>query len=319
MIPKQANIQDTMLRGIYPILITPFDEHGEIDEASLRRVIRFELEEHPQGIGVGGFASEAYKLTDDERLRCAEIAADEVAGRVPLIIGIAPGSTEAALRQAERYAPLRPAALMTLPPATMKLDETALVDHYVDFAGATPAPVMVQQSPHIAGFAHTGLSAARLAEIHHRAPNARYFKIEGAGSAGRIGELHALVGETARLFGGVGGIALQDELNAGAAGLLPGVGFNEVFHRVWAAWERNDQVAARTTLHEAQPLVDAVSGRGHEFSLHARKHMLWRAGVIATPYVRRPTISRDATALAQLDALLERLDLRVSRMIRARA
>jgi N-acetylneuraminate lyase len=57
-----------MLRGIFPIVITPFDSEGRaIDEDSLRRVVRFELDGRADGVGVGGFASEAYKLTDEER------------------------------------------------------------------------------------------------------------------------------------------------------------------------------------------------------------------------------------------------------------
>jgi dihydrodipicolinate synthase/N-acetylneuraminate lyase len=80
------------LRGIFPIMLTPFTADGLIDEPSLRRVVQFEMAGNVNGIGVGGFASEAYKLTDSERMRTAEIVADEVAGRLPLIIGIAPGA-----------------------------------------------------------------------------------------------------------------------------------------------------------------------------------------------------------------------------------
>ena len=89
-----------MLRGIIPILLVPFDASGDIDEISLRRVVRFELEGGVHGIGINGFASEAYKLTDAERERTVQIVADEVAGSVPLVIGIAPGSTRAAQHQA---------------------------------------------------------------------------------------------------------------------------------------------------------------------------------------------------------------------------
>ena len=69
-------------------------------------------------LGVGGFASEAYELTDAERLRCAEIVADEAGPGTPLIIGMAAGSTYAAIQQARQVAALRPAALMVLPPST---------------------------------------------------------------------------------------------------------------------------------------------------------------------------------------------------------
>ncbi|MCS7072704.1 MAG: dihydrodipicolinate synthase family protein, partial [Anaerolinea sp.] len=82
-----------LLRGVIPILPVPFHPDETIDEDGLRAVARAELQLQPQGIGIGGFASEAYKMTDAERLRCAEIVADEIAGRAPLVIGLSPGGT----------------------------------------------------------------------------------------------------------------------------------------------------------------------------------------------------------------------------------
>ena len=49
-----------MLEGIIPVVFIPFDAQGEIDEPGLRRVVRFELDGGVDGIGVNGFASEAY-------------------------------------------------------------------------------------------------------------------------------------------------------------------------------------------------------------------------------------------------------------------
>lgn len=279
------------LRGVIPILFVPFHADETIDEMGLRAVTQAELALHPQGIGIGGFASEAYKLTDAERLRCAEIVADEIAGRVPLIIGMAPGGTTAAIQQARQYAAFAPAALMTLPPATMHYPTASVIDHYVRLADAAPAPIMIQMSPHLPGYAHTGLDADALGTIADRAPNVRYFKIEGAESARRIGELRQRIDDRCGIFGGVGGIALVDELAAGADGVLPGIGFNPVFHRAWAAWQGGHHAAALEILRAASPLIEAVSGRGHEFSLHARKHILLSRGVIAAAVVRQPTVS----------------------------
>lgn len=295
---------DTALRGVIPILLVPFDAAGTIDDDGLRAVTQAELALHPQGIGIGGFASEAYKLTDAERLHCAEIVADELAGRVPLIVGLSPGGTFAAIQQARDYAHLHPAAYMTLPPATLHYPQAALVDHYCALADSTAVPIMIQQSPHLPGYAHTGLDAAALAEIANRAPGVRYFKIEGAGSAARIAALRQQAGDAVRIFGGVGGIALVDELTAGADGVLPGVGFNQVFHRAWAAWERGDRAGALAVLAHATPLIDAVSARGHEFSLHARKHILHGRGLIGTATVRRPTVHIDPADLFAVDAAL---------------
>jgi 4-hydroxy-tetrahydrodipicolinate synthase len=302
-----------MLTGIIPIVLIPFDADGDIDEASLRRVIRFELDGGCDALGVNGFASEAYKMSDAERLRCARIAADEVGGVVPLVIGVSPGSINTARQLADQYADLNPSALMTLSPAVMQNDQSALVDFYVDLGNYASVPIMVQQSPHYPGYSGTKLSVVSLAAIAQGSSNVKYFKIEGPGSAERIGALKKRVdAENVALFGGVGGIALQEELRAGARGLLPGVGFNEYFIRVWAAWTRGDEAQADSILREVQPLVEAVSGKGHEYSLHVRKYLMQRASVIQTTTVRQPTAPVDLDDLHKIGALADSLDLRIS-------
>jgi dihydrodipicolinate synthase/N-acetylneuraminate lyase len=302
-----------MLHGIIPVVTTPFDSLGQVDEEGLRRVVRFELDGGVHGMGVNGFASEAYKMTDAERLRCAEIVADEIKGRIPLIIGIAPNSTEAAIEQARLYASLHPEALMTLPPNTMNNDEVSLIDHYITLGNSAAAPIMIQQSPQIQAYAHCQLSTEGLAQINRLAPNVRYFKIEGPGSSKRIHTLKQRVGEDVKLFGGAGGIALREELTAGAAGLLPGVGFNEFFLKAWDAWEANDHEKVDMILSEAQPLVEAVSAYGHEFSLHARKYLLARAGIISNVTVRRPTVRPDTYVLENIGRMVDDMKLRIAR------
>lgn len=302
-----------MLEGIIPIVFVPFNDRGDVDGEGLKRIVRFELDGAIQGIGINGFASEAYKLTDDERRRTVDIVAAEVAGAVPLVIGIAPGSTAAAIAQAREFARRQPAALMTLPPATMKLPAAALVEHYVELARAVDAPVMVQQAPQIQGYRGTELETAELAEIADRAPNVRYFKIEGPGAAARIAALHARVDvDRVRLFGGGGGITLPDELRAGSSGLIPGVGFNEYFCRAWPLWRAGREAEAQQVLAQVQPLVDAVSGPGHEFSLHARKYLMQRAGFIKHSTVRRPSVPVSHEQLAALDDIVASLDLRLA-------
>jgi 4-hydroxy-tetrahydrodipicolinate synthase len=301
-----------MLHGIIPIVLTPFDSLGHIDEESLRRVVRFELEGGAHGLGVGGFASEAYKMTDEERLRCAEIVADEVKGQVPLVIGIAPNSTEAAIDQARIYARLKPEALMTLPPNTMNNDEAALVDHYIVLGNNSEVPIMIQQSPQIPAYAHLQLSTEGLAQISRNSTNVRSFKIEGLSSAKRIHALKQRVTDDVKLFGGVGGIALWEELLSGASGLLPGVGFNEFFLKVWEAWEANDHEKVQMILSDVQPLVEAVSGYGHEFSLHARKYLLARAGIISHVTVRRPTVRPDTYVLENIGRMVDDMNLRIA-------
>ena len=301
-----------MLDGIAPILFTPFDENGDIDADSLRNIARFEVDGGVHAIGINGFASEAYKLTDDERRQTVEILASELAGGLPLIIGIAPNSSESAIQQARQFAAYQPAALMALPPPTMDNGERALVEFYVEFSNATEIPIILQQAPHIPQYRHTELPAEALAEIADRAPTVLYYKLEGPGSAAKMRELKPLLPDDRKMFGGGGGITVLDELRNGAAGLIPGVGFNEIFLAAWDKWKRGETDAAETIIVKGAALTRAVSGRGHEYSLHMRKHLMKRYGAIESATVRRPTIDFDECDLPAFFAIVDALDLRVA-------
>lgn len=302
-----------MIQGIAPIVFTPFDENGDIDAQGLRNIVRFELDGGIHAIGINGFASEAYKLTDEERHQNVDIVATEVANQVPLIIGIASGSTEAAIRQAKQYASYQPAALMTLPPATMDNGIQSFVEHYVTLGHATDIPIIVQVSPHIPQYSHCELPADALAEIASRAPNVKYFKIEGHGSSDKMKELAPLINDGQKMFGGGGGITVLTELRNGAAGLIPGVGFNEVFIDAWDAWSHGNRDTATDIIQNADRLIKAVSGHGHEYSLHVRKHLMKRAGYIDHAYVRRPTVNFREYDMPTIFDIVDGMNLRISK------
>ena len=81
----------------------------------------------------------------------------------------------------------------------------------------------------------------------------------------------------------------------------------------WSAWQARDLLEVEAILGRAQELVEAVSGGGHEYSLHARKYLLQRVGIIDHLYVRRPTTRPEPVALEALSALVDTLGLRISR------
>ncbi|GEM_PF-789056 len=304
--------EDIMIQGIAPIVFIPFNDNGDIDADGLRDIVRFELDGGVHALGINGFASEAYKLTDSERLDAVKIVAHEVSGHVPLIVGIASGSTEAAIRQAKEYAPYKPAALMTLPPATMDNGVQSFVDHYITLGNAVDVPIIVQQSPHIPQYSHCELPAEALAEIADKSANVQYFKIEGPGAPDKMKQLAPLLDDSRKMFGGGGGITVIKELENGAAGLIPGVGFNEVFIDAWKEWSTGGQKEAQEILQNADKLVKAVSGHGHEYSLHVRKQLMKRAGYIDSAYVRRPTVDFHEYDMTAIFDIVDGLDLRIS-------
>ena len=68
------------LHGVLPILPTPFSEDGALDDASLRRLVDFELAVGAHGVSVLGFMGEAHRLAGFERKRVVAAAVDQAAG-----------------------------------------------------------------------------------------------------------------------------------------------------------------------------------------------------------------------------------------------
>jgi dihydrodipicolinate synthase/N-acetylneuraminate lyase len=146
----------------------------------------------------------------------------------------------------------------------------------------------------------------------HRSSTIKYFKIEGPGAPERMAALRLLVDSSnVGLFGGAGGITFTDELKAGANGVIPGVGFNEVFTGSWQAYNEGRPQDVTHILETHQPLVDAVSEKGHEHSLHARKALMKRAGYIKSTHVRGPTVAFTEQDAKRLFEIADRFELRI--------
>lgn len=97
--PTQRNLE---LEGVMPANILPFSEDYKIDEVNLRRFIGYLLSVRGvSGIVCNGHAGEVVALSSQERRQVAQIVADEVADRVPVVAGIHAEFTEEALRLIE--------------------------------------------------------------------------------------------------------------------------------------------------------------------------------------------------------------------------
>src|SRR5438477_8566192 len=88
---------NSSFRGVFAIPPTPFDDAGNVDEASLRRCVDFCVAAGSHGIVAPVNASEAVSLTDAERLRVAEVLVEQTAGRVPVVVGVSGVSTQASV------------------------------------------------------------------------------------------------------------------------------------------------------------------------------------------------------------------------------
>jgi dihydrodipicolinate synthase/N-acetylneuraminate lyase len=92
--------QGKPFRGVFVIVVTPFDEKGRLDEESLRAVVDFCIEAGVHGLVTPANASEWYALSDAERRRVTRIVVEQADKRLPVILSVTAGSQWPAVEMA---------------------------------------------------------------------------------------------------------------------------------------------------------------------------------------------------------------------------
>ncbi len=93
---------DSKLGGIIPPILTPTDEHDNVDEPALRGFVDWLIDAGVNGLFVGGSAGEGPLLVERQWTRLAQIVFDQTRGRVPLMMGVQDTSTRKVLDKIHR-------------------------------------------------------------------------------------------------------------------------------------------------------------------------------------------------------------------------
>ncbi|MEW8977961.1 MAG: dihydrodipicolinate synthase family protein [Symbiobacterium sp.] len=292
------------LRGVFPILAIPFDRNGAVDEMSLRRLVRFELDAGVDGLGLFGMASEVYALSDAERDRVASIVMEEVGSKVPVIMGSGSTGIEPAVALSKKMERAGAACLMVVPPYWMKPDPAQAEAYFTAVAAAVDIPIQIQDAPNATGVT---LPTATLVKLAREVDNIQYVKVETNPSLPKITEIiHQSEGRLA-VFGGGNGVYMYEELNRGAVGTMPSCEFPDVCVRIWRALQAGDGATARREFVRHLPLMRYGTQPGIAMAIH--KEILRMGGIFETATVRIPNRDIDETTRQELKELIADMDL----------
>ena len=134
-------------KGVFPALTTKFTTNDELDLPLFEKNLKAQLDAGVEGIILGGTLGEASVLTTDEKEKLVKFAVEKVAGKVPVVINIAEGSTKEAIRQGELAKMWGAKGLMILPPMRYKSDHRETVTYFKTFAASTDLPIMIYNNP----------------------------------------------------------------------------------------------------------------------------------------------------------------------------
>jgi len=292
------------LEGVYSVLPTPFADNGEVDEASLRRVVELFIAAGVNGVTALGVTGEVARLDDGERAKVLEIVVDQVAGRIGVVAGTSADGTRTCIQYSRHAKAAGATAVMVSPPRMPKLNSEAVVRHYIALAEAVVVEIVVQDYPPISGYA---MEPALLARVAREIPRARTIKLEDPPTPFKTSRiLEQAAGLDVRIFGGLGGVFLLEELMAGATGAMTGFAFPEVLVKIVAQYQAGDIDSAADVFYRAVPLMRFEFQEG--IGMAIRKEVLRRRGALTSAATRAPGAALDATTLAALDRVMARVD-----------
>src|SRR6476620_8723104 len=286
--------------GVYSVLPTPFTDRGDLDEASLRKVVDLFIEKGANGLTALGVTGEIARLEDAERSRVLEVVVAQAAGRVPVVAGTTAEGTRTCVAYSRQAKAIGAAAVMVSPPRMAKLNSDVVVRHYKTLAETVDTPIVVQDYPPISGFA---MEPALLARIAREIPAARTIKLEDPPTPFKTARiLEQASGLTVQIFGGLGGVFLLEELISGATGAMTGFAFPEILVRIVQHWNAGAHDAAADVFYRAVPLMRFEFQEG--IGMAIRKEVLRRRGVLASAATRGPAGALDAATRQSLDRVL---------------
>lgn len=285
--------------GIFPIALTTFDEHYDIDERSQLALINYLIDCGVHGLAIFGNASEGYALSESEKARLMPLIIKEVRQRVPVFVSTGHTGTHVAVQISKAAEEAGADGLMILPPYFMKPSAEDLLGYYQAISNAVSIPLMIQDAPLLTG---VNISAAQMARLAKECANVRYTKVEAPPTTMKVTEVKQASGDSLVIFGGLNGHFFLEELQRGARGTMPGSDMMPMFVNVWNLYEAGKYKEARAAFNRHLPLIRFELQPG--LGVSAMKHNLQAAGIIKHVTVRPPTRSLDAIAVEELQQIV---------------
>jgi dihydrodipicolinate synthase/N-acetylneuraminate lyase len=293
-------MSDRTISGVVPILVTPFDEKGRIDEDSLQSLIDFNIAAGVHGLGVA-LGSEIFKLNEEERDRIARAVVRDVDGRVPVIVNTGASGTDLALQYSRAAEAAGADALMVIPPFFMPASAAEIADYYRTIDAGVGIPIILQDIPQAP--VPPGLALRLAGECR----NVKYIKVETLPITTKVADMSAAAGERLTIFGGAGGSYFIEEMRRGAKGTMPFCSQPAAFVETWNRFQAGDERGARQVFDNSIMAVNRLGAQGGDLFYHLHKQLLVKLGVIRHAFVRSPTIVVDPVSQREIDELIEQL------------
>jgi len=241
-----------MFTGCGTALVTPFRRDESLDEATLRKLVRRQIEAGINFLVPCGTTGESPTLDYAEHLRVVEITIEEAGGKVPVLAGAGGYNTRKVISLIRDLEKLKVSGILSVTPYYNRPTQEGLYQHYKAIAESTPLPVIVYSVQSRTGVNVEPATLARLAELKNIAGVK-----EASGNIGQMAKILSSVPESFTVLSGDDAVTLP-LMSLGGRGIIS-VASNQIpaeMSRLAAAALNGDFATARRSQRKYQDLMD---------------------------------------------------------------
>lgn len=290
-----------MFTGCGTALVTPFRQDYSLDETTLRRLVRRQIEAGIDFLVPCGTTGENPTLTRAEHLRVVEITLEEAKGKTPVLAGAGGYNTAEVIELAKELKAMGVDGVLSVTPYYNKPTQEGLYQHYTAIAAAISLPIVVYNVPGRTGVNVEPATLKRLAEVD----NIIGVK-EASGNISQMASILSQVSDGFAVLSGDDAITLP-LIALGGRGVISVVS-NEIpaeMTRLTQLCLSNDFPAARKLQLKYLPLMEINFVESNPIPVKAALALLG----LLEPVWRLPLVAPKPENLAKVRNVLESLGL----------
>lgn len=292
---------DVSLKGVFPILVTPFDEMEVVDLESFVRVVRFMAEIGVDGVTILGVLGESNRMVDSEREELIMAAVAAADGRIPVVVGTSHKGTEATRYLSLMAESLGASAVMVTPSKEAVPNEERTFEYFRKVAEGITIPIVLQDHP---GSTEVHMSAPLILRMVNEIPRIACIKQEAPPTPAKIAALIGGMKERrVPVLTGLGALYGMFDLECGSDGYMTGFAFPEVLIAMVAAVRARRMEDAWELYRRFLPLIVFEQQPG----IAIRKEIYRLRGLLLSNRVRHPGAQLVASAGEQLRSVITRV------------
>lgn len=289
-----------IFHGLGIALITPFTPDGEVDYDALRRLVDYQICNGADFLCILATTGETPCLTNEEKSRIKNQIVEQVAGRIPILMGCGGNNTRAVVEELKNGDFKGIDGILSVCPYYNKPSQDGLYQHFKAIANATSLPVVLYNVPGRTGINLKPETTVRLANDCNNIVAIK----EASGSLEQVDEIIKYKPNDFEVLSGDDALTFP-MIACGAVGVISVIGnaLPKEFSRMIRLEFRGEFEAAQKIHHKFTDLYSLLFVDGNPAGVKA---LLSDMGMINN-VLRLPLVPTRVATMQKISAILKEL------------